>query len=125
MTYIKNNTRSIDQRRSNTPIINKLGLGFFCAMATLAMANQVAHAGTVCYQYDALGRLTNSLTTAGTCPSTLPDPGAQGAGTMALKISYDKAGNRTNYQVAGAEAYAQTTIIVVPLGGLMVLPIKR
>lgn len=95
------------------------------AVTAMVLPSQSAQADAVCYEYDALGRLTKTLTTSATCPSSLPDPGSQGAGSMAVKIGYDKAGNRTNYQVAGAEAYTRTTIIVVPLGGLTVLPIKR
>lgn len=90
------------------------------------LASQGARADNICYQYDALGRLVGSLTTPGACPATLPAPGSQPSDSTLQKISYDRAGNRTLYQVAGADAYARSPkVIVLPLNGFTIIPLEN
>ncbi|CCW17471.1 hypothetical protein EBBID32_18110 [Sphingobium indicum BiD32] len=73
----------------------------------LSCASGVAHAAsTTTYTYDALGRLTNASTT-GTVNN-----GAQ------MSTTYDRADNRTTYQVTGSA----NKVVVVPLNGLTVIP---
>ncbi|WP_326523591.1 RHS repeat domain-containing protein [Sphingomonas sp.] len=65
----------------------------------------------VIYQYDALGRLVNASTTNGR-------NGGVVAGT-----SYDPAGNRTTRTVSGVRPAARR-VVVVPLNGFTVIPLK-
>jgi len=62
---------------------------------------------TTTYSYDALGRLIGATTT-----------GTVNNG-VAMATSYDPADNRTTYQVTGSIS----KVVVVPLGGLTVIPI--
>lgn len=68
-----------------------------------------AQAGTTTtYTYDALGRLVQANTS-----------GSVNNGVQ-MSTSYDPADNRTTYKVTGAP----TKVIVVPLNGLTVIPVK-
>lgn len=70
----------------------------------------LAHAAsTTTYSYDALGRLVQASTT-----GTVND-GVQ------MSTTYDAADNRTTYQVTGSTS---GPVVVVPLNGFTVIPIK-
>ena len=66
---------------------------------------------TVTYSYDALERVVTS-----SYSGTGPNAG------MANSITYDAAGNRTNYTITGSRFAA--AIVVVPLNGFTVIPIS-
>lgn len=83
-----------------------------CAGALLAAGT--AHAQeTTTYTYDPLGRLVASSTS-----------GGSNAGVN-VQSTYDPAGNRTHYQVTGAQTSAPVRFIVVPLNGLQLIPIPN
>jgi hypothetical protein len=74
-----------------------------------AMLITPAHAAsTTTYTYDALGRLTNASTT-----------GTVNNGVQ-MSTTYDPADNRVTYQVTGSA----NKVVVVPINGLTVIPIK-
>lgn len=94
-----------------------------CILIVAIFVSERAFADNICYQYDSLGRLVGTMTTPGPCPASLPDPGAQPSNSTVQKITYDRAGNRTRYEVAGAEAYSQKKVIVLPLNGFTIIPL--
>lgn len=80
--------------------------------APMAMAQE-----TTIYEYDALGRLVSTSKSGG------PADGEEKA------ITYDAAGNRTNYTVTGVVQQpdpvgsGSTNVIVLPINGFLVIPI--
>jgi hypothetical protein len=79
-------------------------------VAPAAMAQE-----TTTYTYDALGRLIVSSTSGG------PNNGTTN------QINHDPASNRTGYTITGASGSVQssTKVIVVPLNGFTVIPIRN
>lgn len=81
------------------------------AVSAAILAAGGARAGsTTTYTYDALGRLVQASTT-----------GTVNNGVQ-MSTTYDPADNRTTYQVTGS---ANGPIVVVPLNGLTVIPLKH
>jgi YD repeat-containing protein len=86
---------------------------FLLALSTPALAQE-----SVTYEYDALGRLVTSKVTGGSNDQ------------VQTSIAYDAAGNRTSYAVANASTGpgpgtpAKPKLIVVPLNGFTIIPIK-
>ncbi len=70
--------------------------------------------GTTTYEYDALGRLIGTTTTGGA---------NDGLGTV---YEYDAAGNRKRVEVTGSDGTpgGPSRIIVLPINGFLVIPIK-
>ncbi len=70
--------------------------------------------GTTTYEYDALGRLIGTTTTGGA---------NDGLGTV---YEYDAAGNRKRVEVTGSDGTpgGPGRIIVLPINGFLVIPIK-
>lgn len=80
-------------------------------LMTLALMG-AQEASTTQYRYDPLGRLIGVETTNGSRPPTTSE------------ISYDKADNRTNYRVTGAENSTQFQAMVLPINGFTVIPFR-
>jgi YD repeat-containing protein len=68
---------------SNVARTRRKPVGRRVCMGVLALAGFAAHAGSVSYSYDALGRLASTVYTDGTSTTT-------------ITYSYDAAGNRTS-----------------------------
>lgn len=88
-------------------------LPIICALMLIpspAMAQE-----TTTYTYDALGRLVVSSTSGG------PNNGTTN------QIAHDPASNRTGYTITGATGSVQsgTKVIVVPLNGFTVIPLRN
>lgn len=79
------------------------------ATAALALLPALASAGeTATYSYDAKGRLIK-----------VEHAGGRNAGLVST-YAFDAADNRTGTEVKGARA----NVIVVPLGGLQLIPVR-
>lgn len=88
---------------------------FAMFFAASIFASSASATETSTYKYDALGRLVETTTSGG------PSNGTSTA------VAYDKAGNRSNYNVTGAPNTIPVTgarVIVVPLNGFTVIPIN-
>lgn len=78
-----NNLR-VGRARSRAPAWNRLGLfARGACVGLLMLSGLAAHAGSVSYSYDALGRLAQIIYNNGTATTT-------------ISYSYDAAGNRTS-----------------------------
>lgn len=66
----------------------------------LLLASQASAAETITYSYDALGRLTGSVTSGG------PNSG------VSTGTSFDPAGNRSSYSVTGSTAAGDVNLLV-------------
>lgn len=78
------NSAEYGQARSRAPVWNRLGLFAKAACVGLLMLSSLAaHAGSVSYSYDALGRIAKVVYNNGTATTT-------------INYSYDAAGNRTS-----------------------------
>ncbi len=82
-------------------------------MALVAPSPALAQ-GTTTYEYDALGRLIETTTTGGA---------NDGLGTV---YEYDAAGNRKRVEVTGSDGTpgGPSRIIVLPINGFLVIPIR-
>ncbi len=85
----------------------------FGAMIPVAATPALAQ-GTTTYEYDALGRLVGTTTSGGA---------NDGLGTV---YEYDAAGNRKRVEVTGSDGTpgGPSRIIVLPINGFLVIPIK-
>lgn len=80
---------------------------------TLLVSAPAAAQETKSYRYDVLGRLIEVDVTAGA------NSGVQ------VDMTYDRADNRQSVTVAGAQGPSSPTVIVVPLGGMTVIPVNQ
>ena len=104
-------------RKYNTALKKLMGTAYAVAIVSAAFVFTTAAdaSETSTYKYDALGRLVEATTTGG------PSSGTNTA------VVYDKAGNRSDYNVTGSPNTIPVTgarVIVVPLNGFTVIPIK-
>jgi YD repeat-containing protein len=107
----------MNQGKYNTALKKLMGTTYTLSIvsAVSVFTTSASASETSTYKYDALGRLVQTTTTGG------PSSGTNTA------VVYDKAGNRSNYNVTGSPNTIPVTgarVIVVPLNGFTVIPIN-
>lgn len=107
----------MNQGKYNTALKKLMGTAYALSIVSAAsiFTPSAGASETSTYKYDALGRLVQTTTTGG------PSSGTK------IAVVYDKAGNRSNYNVTGSPNTIPVTrsrVIVVPLNGYTVIPIN-